>query len=187
MAENENVTDQAKNREKIIVADQAKNEDLAENVADQAKETESAKNEDLGETKNVAWSAKWKVLKAGIETGSAKNDETGSKKNVAWSAEWNFLEAGIETESAKNLAWSAVEKVKIKAAFKTFHSVTYGHATAGRARIENRAFDTNLAATNANFCAKKQFPGTFEAAPAMLNTAAFFLILRFSAKMFGFA
>ena len=187
MAENENVADQAKNREKIIVADQAKNEDLAENVADQAKETESAKNEDLGETKNVAWSAKWKVLKAGIETGSAKNDETGSKKNVAWSAEWNFLEAGIETESAKNLAWSAVEKVKIKAAFKKFHSVTYGHATAGRARIENRAFDTNWAVFSANFCAKKQFPGTFEAAPAMLNTAAFFLILRFSAKMFGFA
>ena len=121
-------------------------------VADQAKETESAKNEDLGETKNVAW--------------SAKNDETGSKKNLAWSAEWNFLEAGIETESAKNLAWSAVEKVKIKAAFKTFHSVTYGHATAGRARIENRAFDTNLARFSANFCAKKQFPGTFEAGSA---------------------
>ena len=90
---------------------------------------------------------------------------------------------GEDTMNRQNVAYPQIidEDATKKSPLQKVPAATNGHATAGRAGIENRASDTIWRAVDPNVCAKPHFPGMLEAGPAMLYCTENF---GFSAKMF---
>ena len=75
---------------------------------------------------------------------------------------------GEDTMDRQNVACPQIigEDAMKKCRLQKVPAATNGHATAGRAGIENGASDTNMRYTSPNVCAKPHFPGMLEAGPA---------------------